>query len=453
MPTTSCVPQLDLEIAPGRAVRLTFDAPATSSDAGWLLLRQVDDARATTAGLAAVLHDDRAADRVAHTTAALVRQRVFQIAAGYVDANDATTLRHDPLLRLVCGRAADGPPLASQPTLSRLETAASWRDVVRAQRAHEARWAAGLDPAATRVVLDVDGTDDPTHGQQELAGFNGFYGTTMLAPLLVFDDAGALASARLRGGAQHGHQFAGPLLERLIHAAHARCPRATIVVRGDAVFSHTAIVNRLLALHAALGCVELRLGVTPNAAIQRGAGAACAEARARVPLYGGTARYYDWITYQAEPWAAALPVVVRAEVHADGRTDLRAVVYTGAALEARVAYDAEYAPRGDAENRIKDFKRALGADRLSCHGFVANALRLQLHAAAYELLHALRARVVAATPAAPRPQFDTLRRRLLQVAATVRTTARRTWLALPAAFPAAALFRTLAAAGVAPAPH
>lgn len=449
MPTTPCLPQLRLQFQHQRPLAVTFDAPATSSDGGWLLVRAVDDATGTTAALAAALTDHRRAPAAAtHDLATLVRQRVYQIAAGYADANDATTLRHDPLLRLVCGRAPDGRPLASQPTLARLEGAATLRDVVAAQRALEARWVAGLDPAARAVVLDVDGTDDATHGQQQLAFYNAFYATTMLAPLLVFDQHGALASARLRGGKHHAHQFAGPLLERLLRAARARCPHAALVVRADAGFGQATLVNRLLRLRAELGRVELRLGLAPNAALQRGAAPALAEARARVALYGGCARYYDWVLYQAGPWAAPLPVVVRAEAHADGRTDVRAVVVTEPEPDARVAYEAGYAPRGDAaENRIKDFKRALAGDRLSCHRFAANALRLQLHAAAYALLHALRAHVVAAAPAgAPRPQLDTLRARLLKVAVTVRRTARRVWLALPRAFPAAALFRRLAAA-------
>lgn len=454
MPTTDCLPHLVLPRQGRRATTVTFDAPATSSDGGWLLLAAVDARTQTTASLAAALTDRRDADRVTHTGLTLVRQRVLQIAAGYADANDATTLRRDPLLRRVCAPAAAVVPwLASQPTLSRLEAAASWRAVVAAQRAHEARWCATLAPDRTApVVLDVDGTCDPTHGAQQLALFNGFYGTTMYAPLRIFDQDGALASARLRSGGHAGHHFAGPLLERLVRAVRARCPHAPIVVRGDAMFSHTATLNRLLALRRALGRVELRLGLTCNAALQRGAAPALAEAQARVALYGHPARFYDWVTYQAEPWSEPVDVVVRAEV-LPTRTDLRAVVYTGAAVEARVAYDEDYAPRGDAENRIKEFKRDLAGDRLSCHRAVANALRLLLHAAAYELSHALRGHVVAAArqpPTTPRPSLGTLRCVLLKVAAVVRASARRVVIALPHAFPAARLFRAVLARVTAP---
>lgn len=454
MPTTDCVPQLDLRIQALRPVRVTFDGPATSSDGGWLLLRGVDDAAGVTGALAGALHDRRDPDAVTHELPTLVRQRVLQIAAGYADANDATTLRHDPLLRLVCGRDPDGVPLASQPTLSRLETGATARDVVRAQRAHEARWVAGLPADLRTLVLDIDGTDDPTHGQQQFAFYNGHYGSTIYAPLLVFDQFGALATARLRGGRDHGARYAASTLTRLIRAARARFPDVRVIVRGDAGFGVASVVNALDVLGATLRGVDYVLGVAPNAALRRGAAPAVARAaRVAATRCDGHARCYDAVIYQSETWARAHRVVVKAE-RIGAATDVRCVATTFLHAMPREIYAGAYAPRGDAENRIKDFKRAVAADRLSCHGFVANALRLQLHAAAYALLHALRARLdpPAADARTPRPrvQLDTLRVQLLKVAATVRRTARRVWVTLSRAFPAAAQFRALAAAFLAP---
>lgn len=489
MPTTDCVPALRVQHQTSRPIDVTFDAPATTSDGGWLLARAVDDRTGTIADMAAQLREWRDPTRIDHDLTTLLRQRVYQILAGYEDANDANALRQDPLLRVVCGREPDGNPLASQPTLSRLEARVTARQVVALQRAHERRWVDSLPDDLPVLVLDIDGTDDPTHGQQQFAFFNRHYGGTIYAPLLIFDQHGRLASARLRPGTHHHTQFAAPTLERLIRLVRARFAHLPIVVRGDAAFGVAAIINRLDALRRELGNVEYLLGVSPNSAIRRGA----AEALARTVAWSagrtdGCARSYESAIYQSETWTHAHRIVLKVEQTATS-TDIRCVVTTLEPLAPRETY-ALYAGRGDAENRIKDFKHGLDGDRLSCHRYIANAFRLQLHAAAYELLHALRDhamasamppsddaptngdapandaltlhpttlpaylwlcrygavlvdRVAAAT--APRPQFDTLRQRLLKVAATVRRTARRLWITLPRSFPAAALFRRLLA--------
>lgn len=487
MPTTDCMPSLRVDFHPVRPVDVTFDAPSTSSDGGWLLTRVVDGALGTTEDMAAQLRDPRDPRRVEHTTQTLVRQRVFQIVAGYEDASDATTVRHDPLLRVVCGRDPDGVPLASQPTLSRLEARATAREVVRLQRAHERRWVASLPSDLPAVVLDLDGTDDPTHGQQQFAFFNSHYGGTIYAPLLIFDQDGRLVSARMRPGNQHLAQYAAPTLERLIRLIRQRFPTLPILVRADAAFGIASVVNRLDALREELGAVDYLLGVSPNSAVRRAAAAALALATSvAAGRADGQARSYDTATYQSETWRRAHRIVLKAE-RTKASTDIRCVVTTLGTLPPRETYGL-YAGRGDAENRIKDFKRGLMADRLSCHLYLANAFRLQLHAGAYELLYGLREQALTSdvatptapptTPAdparsaqeatglehllslclyaraivghettvrAPRPEFRTLRERLLKVAATVRRSARRIWIALPQSFPGAAVFRRLLA--------
>ena len=201
MPTTPWLPPIRFDFHPNRAVDLTNDAPQTSSDGGLLLLRQLDERLGLSGRIAALLPDSRASERVVPSRLDQVRQRLFQIALGYEDQNDADTLRHDPLWRTAWDRLADDARgLSSQPTLSRLEHAVTARTVVRLQRQLEVDYVAALPEDTDVVVLDLDSTSDPTHGQQPLSFFHGHDDCSMYFPLLVFDAEGQLVSARLRPG-------------------------------------------------------------------------------------------------------------------------------------------------------------------------------------------------------------------------------------------------------------
>ena len=433
-----------------------------------MLLRAVDDRRGATESIAGLLPAERLGPNVRHSYLDLVRQRIYQIACGYEDANDATRLRHDPLLRTVLGRRLDQDPLASQPTLSRFENSMKVRDVVRMQRAHERRWVASLSQDLEELVLDIDGTDDPTHGQQELSFFQSHYDSTIYSPLLVFDQNGGLASARLRPGNKTLAQFAAPMLERLIRLVRARFPEPMpILIRADAAFATTTAINCLDRLNRELRWIDFLIAVQCNSAVRRGCAATIQLAEEIARETGRATVLYNQFIYQSEHWDRARNFVVVKASH-DGRTgDTRRIRMIDALTPSRT-YAWLYTGRGDAENRIKDFKNFLDADRLSCHRFVANACRLQFHAAAYELMHALREHVMEAfeqreasdvdehpvssethlatetKPRLARWQFNTLRERLLKVAAYVRQSARRIWIALPRAFPCASLFRRTA---------
>jgi hypothetical protein len=443
VPTTPCLPQLRLDFHPQRPVDLSFDAPQTSSDGGLLLLRQLDERLGLCARLAACVPDARDARRVVHDRLEQVRQRVLAIALGYDDQNDAACLRHDPLWRVACDRRPDDARgLSSQPTLSRLEHAASARDVVRLQRQLEADYVASLPEATSVVVLDLDSTSDPTHGQQPLAFFHGHYGLSMYFPLLVFDGEGRLVSVRLRPGNAGNNRYATPLLVRLVRAIKARFPAAQVVVRADSGFCTPRLLEALEALDRALGDVDYVLGMEKNARLQAALAPALAEAAARARP-GAPARLFTAFAYRARRWSRERYVVGKAEQLGD-KPNPRFVVTTLAHVPPRMLYENGYCGRGEAENRIKDFKNALGGDRLSCTTYVANAFRLLVHAFAYRLLDALRAEVAACAPALGRAQFDTLRLRLLKTAALVRTSVRRIAVALPAAFPFAHVFARVA---------
>jgi len=440
---TECVPQLSLDFHPEVAVTMRFDAPQISSDGGAVLLRQVDDRLGLSAWVARALPDNRCAERVIHDRREQVRQRLYQIALGYEDCNDATHLRHDPVLKTVCDREPeDELGLSSQPTLSRLENAVDMASVKRLIEGLEDSWVAELSGNTTEVVLDIDTTDDPTHGGQQLSFFHGYYDHHMYHPLLIFDGEGQLVSVLLRPGNVHAGRGAMSVLQRVIGKLKARFPEVQVVVRADAGFALPRIFARLEQLNTKFGGIDYLIGIAKNPALLRLAEPALHAAEDKYGYRRAHVRDCSTLHYAAESWPHRRAVVLKAEVGAQGRNP-RFVVTTLEGFDATLLYDA-YCDRGQSENYIKDFKNALAADRLSCSSFVANSLRLLLHAAAYRLMRALRDAVATVRQDLGRMQFDTLRLRLLKVAALVRRSARRLWIQLPAAFPLGAVFRHLA---------
>ncbi|MDQ3054783.1 MAG: IS1380 family transposase [Actinomycetota bacterium] len=395
-----------------------FDGGQISSDGGLPWVVQAEETLGVCAALAARVPEWRRGG-VRHSLVRLVRQRVFQIACGYEDQNDADRLRSDPLFKLACGRLpVSEPDLASQPTLSRLENAvdrwaverlaATLADVYIRER--------GRAGTPARIVLDLDGTADPAHGEQEGVKYHGYYRQHMYHPLLVFDgDTGQLITAVLRPGNVHGSRFVVLVLRRLLRKLRAAWPDVPVEVRADSGFA----VPRLFAWCEA-NAVDYTIGLIPNPVLEARAAPLLAEARTQSTEQGGAkVRLADETRYQAGSWPVARRVVFKAEILEKG-PNTRFVVTTRA--DAPLALYDWYVDRGEAENWIKDFKNALAADRLSDHRFWANAFRLLLHAAAYWLLDQLRRWLLSAQ--APRLQFDTLRLRVIKIGGWVRESTR-----------------------------
>jgi len=403
----------------GVSLSATFDGGRLTSDGGLLWLAEAEAALGVCAALAARVPEWRRGP-VRHSLGTLVRQRVFQIACGYEDQDDADALRTDPLLKLACGRLPEsGAELASQPTFSRLENALDRHAVERLAEALVDVYVRqrGRAGAPARIVLDLDGTDDPCHGQQEGVAYHGYYRQHMYHPLLAFDgDTGQLITALLRPGNVHGSRFVVLLLRRLLKRLRAAWPAVRVELRADSGFASP----RLYAWCEAHR-VDYTIGLIPNPILERAAAPLLAQARAQSADAGGAkVRLADEAAYQAESWPGPRRVVFKAEALAKG-PNTRFVVTTRPE-EPLAVYDW-YVDRGEPENWIKDLKYALQADRLSDHRFWANAFRLLLHAAAYWLLDTLRRWLAAAH--APRLQLDTLRLRVLKVAGWVREVADR----------------------------
>ncbi len=432
-------PTLRFETRAGVPLVAAFDGGRLTSDGGLPWLAEADTALALCATLARCIPDWRRR-RGRHSLETLVRQRVFQIACGYEDQNDADTLRHDPLLKLVCGRLPDsGLALASQPTFSRLENAVD--------RPSAERLAAVLVDLYVRersrtgvprhVLLDVDGTDDPAHGEQEGVAYHGFYQQHMYHPLLVFDgETGQLITAVLRPGNAHGSRFLVLVLRRLVRRLRQAWPNVALELRADS----GCAVPRLYAWCEA-NAITYTIGLIPNPRLAALAAPLLADAQAQSAAQDGAkVRLAGDAIYRAGSWPRARRVVYKAEALAKG-PNTRFVV-TSRREDPLAVYDF-YVDRGQVENYIKDFKNALAADRLSDHRFFANQFRLLLHAAAYWLMDTLR-RWLAASEAA-RSQFDTLRLQLLKVGGRVWQRLGWARLALASSYPAESLWHHLAA--------
>jgi hypothetical protein len=416
----------------------SFDGGRLTSDGGLPWLGEAEAVLGICRALAAVVPEWRRGS-VRHTLAALVRQRVFQIACGYEDQNDANALRADPLLKLLCGRLPETEAdLASQPTFSRLENAvratSCYRLAVALATVYLQERERGGVP--TRVLLDLDGTDDPTHGAQEGTAYHGYFRQHMYHPLLIFDgDTNQLIAAVLRPGNAHGARGAVAILKRLVRALRARWPGVAVELRADSGFA----VPALYAWCEQEG-IAYTLGLVPNPKLEALAAPLLAEAQAQQAATHAKVRLAGEAAYQAKSWPGPRRVVDKAEALAAG-PNTRFVVTTRP--DPPLALYDFYVGRGEPENWIKDLKRACYADRLSDHRFVANQFRLFLPAAAYWLLDTLRRWPLAA--GTERLQLDTLRLRLLKIGGRVRELLTRVRLRLASSHPGQPLWALLAA--------
>jgi hypothetical protein len=432
------------EGAAGVPLEAAFDAGRLTSDGGLPWLAEADAELGLCEALAAEVPEWRRGP-AKHSLATLVRQRVYQIACGYEDQDDADTLRADPLLKLVCGRLPEsGADLASQPTLSRLENAADRGACYRLARALVGVYLRERerDGVPERILLDLDGTDDPAHGDQEGVRYHGYYRQHMYHPLLVFDgDTDQLIAAVLRPGNAHGSRGVVAILKRLVAALRARWPGVGIALRADSGFAVPALYEYCEAEQ-----IVYTIGLAPNARLEALAAPLLAEAQAlSAERDGAKVRLADEAPYQAKTWSRPRRVVFKAEVLEKG-PNTRFVITTRPD-DPLAVYD-RYVDRGEAEQWIGDFKLACFADRLSCHRFWANQFRLLLHAAAYWLLDTLR-RWLARLGVA-RLQLDTLRLRLLKIGGRVRQLATHVRLSLASHHPGEPLWRLLAAACLTP---
>ncbi|HSX81539.1 MAG TPA: IS1380 family transposase [Candidatus Saccharimonadia bacterium] len=369
-----------LHLAPvgDKAVDLAFDGGRLSSDAGLVLLQDPDEQLGLTRALAAVLQDPRDPRRVHFTLHDLLKQRVLQIAAGYEDANDANTLRHDPLFKLLLGRLPDtGAPFASQPTLSRFENHVSRTELSRMARVLVEQFLASYARPPQLIVLDFDDTEDPVHGEQEQSRYDGYYGGYCFLPLHLYEGlSGRLITTIFKAKRFTGTQMLS-VLKRLVKRLRQAWPDTLVIFRGDSHFAYPEVMQWIEA-QADLSYVT---GLTSNAVLQTLARDVVEQAKRAYERDRGKITRFHSTRSQAGTWSRSRRVVIKVEVSAQG-VNTRFVVTDMEQARTKVLYQHIYCARGQAENDIKDHKRYLKSDRTSCHRFEANQFRLFLHSAA-----------------------------------------------------------------------
>lgn len=435
--TTRRISQFSFSFYRKRPVKCDFSGGQITGDAGLLPLRAFDERHQLTRDWAALLDDPRRQESVRHNELRLLRQRIYQIVAGYEDANDADRLRHDPALQIVADQKL-GEPLGSQPTFSRWENGPTARSLVHLNDALLDQFI-GLCGQQVRergeILLDIDSTDDPTHGQQQFSFFNGAYDQHMYHPMLIFErHTGCLLSVRLRPGNASSHARILPMLARIVSRVQNAFPGVPIQLRGDAGFALP-----LLYEFCEFFGIQYALGIPANCVFQRRAEPLQKKLKRRYRHTQLPQRSFSSFRHRARSWSRQRRICYKTEHTAVG-TNLRFVItnLTGRASEIFAFYN----DRGECENRIEEFKNGFRADRLSCHRFLANAFRLLLHAFAYNLVNLFR---LLQLPQAWRSiQIETLRARLFKIGARIRQTARCLRVHLATGWPWQALFGQLA---------
>jgi len=432
---TLCSKQLIFGFYDDKQLVADFKGGQISSDAGLLPVRELEERLGWLQETAALLCDPRRSDRTRLDILTLLRQRVFGLIGGYEDCNDHDRLRDDPVFKIMADRPPDGEALASQPTLSRFESWAGGREVARLNRLlvqHYIRMQEGHGPK--EIVLDVDPTDDPCHGAQQLALFNGFYDQRMYLPLLVFErGSGMLLGVRLRAGNAHAARRALQLLGPIVRSLKEAFPKTQIIVRADAGLA----VPRLYEFCEREGLGYL-VGIAANSVFKERTEWALQWLCERFERDGQPHRHIGGFRHRAGGWSRERRILYKAEVNPEG-TNRRFVVTNLPGLPVHLL--PRYEDRGTCETFIDQLKNALKADRLSCHRFVSNAFRLVQFALAYNLLRvfALNLKGTVLEGAS----IETIRTRLLKVGARIEQTVRRVWVHIASGFPLQEVLLTL----------
>src|ERR1700684_2159854 len=414
--TSCCIPQLSFSFYRHQPIRVDFSGGQISSDAGLLPLRAFDQRYGLTHGLAERVCDAREEERVRHSALSLFRHRLCQIVAGYQNANAADQLRHYPAFQILADQPL-GESLGSQPTLSRWENSPWPRDLLKLQDAL-LDWFVKICGKQVRkrreILLDVDSTDDPTHGQQQLSFFNGGYDQHMYHPLLIFErHTGCLLGALFRPGRVVSLARIIPLLLRSVPRLRREFPKVRIKLRADAGFA-----TPLLYEFCEFFGIQYAIGIGNNSRLQGKAQRLQHRLARRYRRTGQPQRSFSSFRYRAHPWSHQRRLCYKAEHSAAGSNLLFLVTNLPGRSRSVISF---YNDRGECENRIEEFKNGFAADRLSCHRFRANAFRLLLHSFAPNLVNLFRLQLPWSMRTA---QIETLRTRLFKIGARIRQTSR-----------------------------
>jgi hypothetical protein len=383
---------VELDFSSERRIQIEPVQEHLCTDTGLLLFRQLDEQLGFTQGLAVQLSDTRTDPT--HSVLEMVRSRLFGIIAGYEDQNDHDALRSDAVFKMIADRLPSDDDLASQPTLSRFENAVTPADLLRLEDWFIRRFVNSFDEPPAEITLDIDVFDDPAHGQQQLTFFHGYYKNNQyLVRAITCAENDLVVLPVLLYGTADPALGVGLDLERIVEALREKFPHVVIHVRADSGYAKPwfyRVCERLGVLYS--------IGIGMNNVLKRNSEELLHEAVERYQTTGQPQRLFSGFDYQAGTWQQSRWVVVKCEANAQG-TNRRAVVTNrpGARTLPAGVYD-EYSERGESENRNKELKCELCADRLSDHRYMANCFRMFLHCAANNLLVQMRRRIASPPP-------------------------------------------------------
>ena len=417
-------------------VIVNFDGGFLSSDAGILLLREIEDQIGLIRRMAEVIPDSRDARYIKHSIMDMLIQRIAQIACGYEDANDCDTLRNDPIFKILADRYPEiGEALASQPTMSRLENSISKTTLYRLAKVFADIFIESYDydKEPKVIVLDFDDTDHTVYGNQQLSLFNNYYREYCFMPLHVYEGlSGKLITTILKPGKRCTGKQMLAIVKRLITYLRDAWPNTVIIFRGDSHFAYPQVMDWIDKQKK----VHFITGLTSNSVLRKSADIIVKRA---THLYEETVdknvtiKLYHSFYYQAGTWSKLRRVVVKVEVSKKG-LNIRFIVTDMDKAKANVLYEKIYCARGNDELYIKDHKLYLKSNRTSCHKFQANQFRLILHSAAYVLIHALKINVLKGTQFA-NATMETIRLRLFKIGARIRELKTKIKIQLPTDYP------------------
>lgn len=459
----------------GKTLQADFDGGTLSSDGGVLFLRETEAQVGIIRRFVEALDDRRDPRYIDYSHEELLRQRIFQIACGYEDANDCNSLRCDPAFKAACERLPIvGDDLASQPPMSRLENAPRRSELYRMAEALLETFLASYNQSPKALILDIDDTADEVHGAQQQSLFNGYYDAYCYLPLHIYEgQSGKLITSILRPGCRPSGPEIVSILKRVVGAMRRAWPNVLILLRGDGHFSTPEVQQWCESQEPVVFYI---LGQSGNAVLKRQASGLLDQARSLYRYKQARARrkqehrqqqqskakqetsksqeryqtrseallkakLYTTFSYQAERWSKPRRIICKTEVSDEGE-NIRFVVTNLETPRNGWIYEMLYCGRGQMENYIKDHKLFLHSDRTSCHKFAANQFRVFLHSAAYVLMHTLRTKGLRGTGWA-KAQFNQMQIRLLKVATRIEELKTKVKFHFPSSFPLQELYETV----------
>lgn len=426
------------ELSPidSKPVEISFTAEKTSSDGGLLLLNEIEKNIGIIKSIASCIIDDRHQSYVEHSIESLISQRVYQIAAGYEDANDCNTLKDDNVLKMCTGKLPEtDTSLASQPTMSRFENQPTRKELYSIAYAIAENFIKSYTEEPSIIIIDCDDTNINAYGEQQMIVFNNYYGEYCYMPLHIYEGlTGKLITTILKPGRRSKNINTYGILKRLITFLRKSWKSTKIVVRGDSHFC----CKELMDWSQMQKNIHFISGITGNNILNKLAETTIKSAEQEYKSYGKPVKLYHSFEYQASTWEYPQRVIVKVEANTMG-TNIRYIVTDMREYRTKHLYEKGYCARGNMELRIKDHKLYLNSDRMSCNSFLANQMRLFLHSVAYVLLHTLQKEVLKGTEYG-NATMETIKLKIIKIATRVNELKTKIKIEMPLDFPTRWIF-------------